>query len=40
MQLILEEFLETYFTFHLIGFKVDLSPFQDFENMKYQYFEI
>lgn len=40
MQLIVEEFLETYYASHVIGFKGDLSPFHDFEKVIDQYFEI
>jgi hypothetical protein len=40
MQLIVEEFLDTYYNSHVIGFKGDLSPFHEFENIIDQYFEI
>jgi len=40
MQLIVEEFLDTYYNSHVIRFKGDLSPFHDFENVIDQYFEI
>jgi hypothetical protein len=40
MQLIVEEFLDTYYTSEVISFKGDLSPFHDFENVIDQYFEI
>ncbi len=40
MQLIVEEFLDTYYNSHVIGFKGDLSPFHEFENVIDQYFEI
>jgi len=40
MQLIMEEFLDLYYASHVIGFKGDLSPFHDFENIIDQYFEI
>jgi hypothetical protein len=40
MQLIVEEFLDKYYTSHVIRFKGDLSPFHEFENMINQYFEI
>jgi hypothetical protein len=40
MQLIVEEFLDSYYDSHVIGFKGDLGPFHDFENIIDQYFEI
>ncbi len=40
MQLIVEEFLDTYYTSHVIGFKGDLSPFHEFEGVIDQYFKI
>ncbi|MFX0143731.1 MAG: hypothetical protein ACFE9C_06615 [Candidatus Hodarchaeota archaeon] len=40
MQLIVEEFLDKYYTSHVIRFKGDLSPFYDFETVIDQYFEI
>ncbi len=40
MQLVVEEFLDTYYISHVIGFKGDLSPFHEFENVIDQYFEI
>ena len=40
MQLIVEEFLDTYYNSHVIGFKGDLSPFHEFETVIDQYFEI
>ncbi|UCC20565.1 MAG: hypothetical protein JSV62_04565, partial [Promethearchaeota archaeon] len=40
MQLIVEEFLDSYYSSHVVGFKGDLSPFHDFESVIDQYFEI
>lgn len=40
MQLIVEEFLDTYYCSYVKEFKGDLSPFHDFENIIDQYFEI
>lgn len=40
MQLIVEEFLDKYYSCHVIGFKGDLSPFHEFEKVIDQYFEI
>ncbi|MFX0023937.1 MAG: hypothetical protein ACFE9S_16545 [Candidatus Hermodarchaeota archaeon] len=40
MQLVVEEFLDTFYDSHVIGFKGDLSPFHDFERVIDQYFEI
>ncbi|MFW9970704.1 MAG: hypothetical protein ACFFDF_10935 [Candidatus Odinarchaeota archaeon] len=40
MQLVVEEFLDKYYSSHVIGFKGDLSPFHEFEKVIDQYFEI
>ena len=40
MQLVVEEFLDTYYNSYILGFKGDLSPFHEFENVIDQYFEI
>ena len=40
MQLIMEEFLEKYYSSHIVEFKGDLAPFHSFEEVIDQYFEI
>ena len=40
MQLIMEEFLEKYYSSHIVAFKGDLAPFHSFEEVIDQYFEI
>jgi hypothetical protein len=40
VQLVVEEFLDAYYQSHVIGFKGDLSPFHEFENVIDQYFDI
>jgi hypothetical protein len=40
MQLVSEEFLERYYSSHIIGFKGVIGAFHDFEKVLDQYFEI